>query len=218
MRAHIRFEGQRVTIPFDHQPMLVGVIHKWLGKNMVHGNLSLYSFSRLEGAIKQEDGLFFENGGKMFFSSHNPELIKRLVSGIQSSPDMFQTLRVSELVLQEDPDFSQQTIFLPASPIFIKRRVVKNIKHILYSDEEAGDYLEETIRNKILDPGLEDDALQIRFESTSHRAGTKMINYKGIRNKANWCPVIIDAKLETKRFIWNVGLGNSTGIGFGAIK
>jgi CRISPR/Cas system endoribonuclease Cas6 (RAMP superfamily) len=34
----------------------------------------------------------------------------------------------------------------------------------------------------------------------------------------NWCPIIIKGKPETKLFAWNVGLGNSTGIGFGAIK
>jgi CRISPR-associated endoribonuclease Cas6 len=45
-----------------------------------------------------------------------------------------------------------------------------------------------------------------------------MIIYKGIANKANWCPVIIKGRPETKLFAWNVGLGNSTGIGFGAIK
>jgi len=185
---------------------------------MEHGRLSLYSFSRLEGAIKQEDGLQFEYGGKFFFSSHDPGLVKRLLSGVQSSPDMFLTLRVVEIILQEDPDLSQQSTFFPASPIFIKRRIDGNIKHILYNEEEAGDYLEETTRNKMQDIGLEDDALQIRFEQTCHWAGTKKINYKGINNKANWCSVSIHAKPETKRFIWNVGLGNSTGIGFGAIK
>ncbi|MEA1875526.1 MAG: CRISPR-associated endoribonuclease Cas6 [Bacteroidota bacterium] len=218
MRAHIKFEGQKVTIPFDHQPMLVGAIHKWLGKNTEHGRLSLYSFSRLEGAKNQEDGLYFENGGRLFFSSHNSDLIKRLVSGMQSTPDIFDSLKVLEVVLQEDPDFSQQTIFHPASPIFIKRRIDRNIKHILYNDEDAGEYLEETIRNKMKEIGLEDDTLKIGFETTCHWAGTKKINYKGIHNKANWCPVNIKAKPETKRFIWNVGLGNSTGIGFGAIK
>ena len=43
-------------------------------------------------------------------------------------------------------------------------------------------------------------------------------NYNGVENKASWCPVIVEGKPETKAFAWNVGLGNSTGIGLGAIK
>jgi CRISPR-associated endoribonuclease Cas6 len=63
-----------------------------------------------------------------------------------------------------------------------------------------------------------DDNLEIRFEKNYSKAKTKLIAYNGIKNKTNWCPVIIKGKPETKFFAWNVGLGNSTGIGFGAIK
>ena len=66
--------------------------------------------------------------------------------------------------------------------------------------------------------GLEDDRLEISFDLKYPKAGTKLIDYSGIKNRANWCPVIIKGKPETKLFAWNVGLGNSTGIGFGAIQ
>jgi CRISPR-associated endoribonuclease Cas6 len=66
--------------------------------------------------------------------------------------------------------------------------------------------------------GLEDDTLEIQFDRENPRATTKLINYKEIKNRTNWCPVIIKGKPETKLFAWNVGIGNSTGIGFGAIK
>lgn len=44
-----------------------------------------------------------------------------------------------------------------------------------------------------------------------------MVTYRGIGNRANMCPVIIDGRPETKAFAWEVGIGNSTGIGFGSI-
>jgi CRISPR-associated endoribonuclease Cas6 len=66
--------------------------------------------------------------------------------------------------------------------------------------------------------GLEDDTLEISFDKAYHKAGSKMVNYNGTMNKCSWCPVIIKGKPETKLFAWNVGLGNSTGIGLGAIK
>ena len=59
--------------------------------------------------------------------------------------------------------------------------------------------------------------LDISFDLTYAKKKIKFINYRGIRNKANLCPVYIKGKPETKAFAWNVGIGNSTGIGFGSI-
>lgn len=55
----------------------------------------------------------FEKGATFFFSTHNPELIKRMVSGIQSDNIMFNGLEVAEVVLQEDPDFTERELFMP---------------------------------------------------------------------------------------------------------
>jgi len=66
--------------------------------------------------------------------------------------------------------------------------------------------------------GIKDETFNIRFESSYAKAGTKKVTYNGIENRASWCPAIIEGNAETKLFAWNVGLGNSTGIGFGAIK
>jgi CRISPR-associated endoribonuclease Cas6 len=63
----------------------------------------------------------------------------------------------------------------------------------------------------------EDESLKIRFDISSGNKRTKVIDYRGIKNRVNLCPVIMEGKSETKAFAWNVGLGNSTGIGFGAI-
>jgi CRISPR-associated endoribonuclease Cas6 len=78
--------------------------------------------------------------------------------------------------------------------------------------------MEETLRNKMRKAGIPDDAtLQIEFDLQYVGKKIKMVNYRNIRNKTNWCPLIIKGKPETKLFAWNVGIGNSTGIGFGSI-
>jgi len=59
MRIHLKIKANNITIPFDHQPLLVGTIHKWLGWNEEHGKVSLYSFSRLEGGKATKEGLKF---------------------------------------------------------------------------------------------------------------------------------------------------------------
>jgi CRISPR-associated endoribonuclease Cas6 len=218
MRIHIKIQVPDVIIPFDHQPLLVGTIHKWLGWNKEHGKLSLYSFSRLEGGKAVNGGLKFPKETSFFFSSYDIDLIKRLVNSIQTDPFLFFSLKVTEIILQEDPELSERELFWIGSPVFIKRRDGNSIKHILYSDLQSSDCLKETLQTKMKEAGLTDDSFEVYFDTNYSKPRTQKINYNGIENKVNWCPVIIKGKPETKLFAWNVGLGNSTGIGFGAIK
>ncbi|OFX53965.1 MAG: CRISPR-associated endoribonuclease Cas6 [Bacteroidetes bacterium GWB2_41_8] len=218
MRIHLKIQTSNKIIPFDHQPLLTGTIHKWLGWNDEHGKVSLYSFSQLEGGKATPNGLRFERDTSFFFSSHNPDLIKKMISGIQADASMFHGLTVSEIIIQEDPDFSDRELFFTASPIFIKRKAGDRVDHIKFDDSRANSCLKETLQTKMNEAGIEDESFEIRLETTYPKAGTKKITYNGVQNRANWCPVIIEGKPETKLFAWNVGLGNSTGIGFGAIK
>lgn len=219
MRIHLRLKTTTQSlIPFDHQHLLTGTIHKWLGRNNEHGNISLYSFSRLYGGKAQTNGLIYDRTVTFFFSTHDHELIKKLISGIQNDPNLFYGLFVTDITIQHDPDLSCREIFFPASPIFMKRAYEDRIDHILYDDPRANLCLIETLKTKMKKAGIIDDSLEVYFDKTYPRACSKKITYKGIQNRASWCPVVIKGSPETKLFAWNVGLGNSTGIGFGSIK
>jgi CRISPR-associated endoribonuclease Cas6 len=218
MRIHLKIKAKEKTIPFDHQPLMVGTIHKWLEWNQEHGEVSLYSFSQLTNGKPTPKGFFFEDGTSFFFSAHDVGLIKKIISGIQTNPLLFNELEVTDIVIEENPDLSHRNKFFAASPIFIKRRLGNEVKHIIYNDIKSSDYLLETLQTKMKLAGIEDNGLSIKFDTDYPRASTKMLNYNGIKNRASWCPVIIEGEPETKLFAWNVGLGNSTGIGFGAIK
>lgn len=218
MRIHLKIKSTDKIIPFDHQPLLVGCIHKWLGWNTVHGNVALFSFSRLSNGRKINDGLKFEYGSSFFISAYDNDLIKKLIKGIQEDSSMFYGLSVMEMIIEPEPAFSNREIFHPASPILISRKVNNKVDHILYTDDRASQFLKETILTKMKETDYFDDTFEIFFERSYPQAGTKLIKYKNVENKANWCSVIIKGNEKTKHFIWNVGLGNSTGIGFGAIK
>ena len=218
MRIHLKIQASNKVIPFDHQALLTGTIHKWLGWNDEHGKISLYSFSRLEGGTPTKRGLQFERESTFFFSAYQLDLIKTIIKGIQSDPTMFHGLFVSDITIQEEPDLSGRDLFYVASPVFIKRKVGERMDHILFDDIRASTCMIETLRTKMAKAEIEDRSLEIRFDTNYSKAGTKKITYNGIENKASWCPVIIKGKPETKLFAWNVGIGNSTGIGFGAIK
>lgn len=218
MRIHLKIDSKNKTIPFNHQHLLVGTIHKWLGWNNLHGNVSLFSFSRLEKGMKTESGLKLDKYSSMFFSAFDNEILKSLIKGIQTDPKMFNGLVVSEIIIQEDPDLDKRNYFYVASPILVKRKEGERSRHFLFNEQESDALLKETLLTKMKLAGLEDETLEICFDRSNPKSSTKLITYKEVSNRANWCPIIINGKPETKKFAWNVGVGNSTGIGFGAIK
>lgn len=218
MRLHLKISKSKQLVPFDHQHLLVGVIHKWLGINKEHGKLSLYSFSRLKGGKANTDGLLFDRGSSFFFSSYDKDLTKKLLNGIVDDAQLFYGLKVEEVVMQETPNFEQQSYFYIGSPVLIKRKEENRAKFYFYNDKESEGFLKESLLYKMKEAGLDpDESLQIKFDHDYDQASTKMINYNGIKNRCSWCHVIIEGKAETKAFAWHVGLGSSTGIGFGAL-
>lgn len=69
MRIHLATTPNDKPVSFDYQQKLVGVLHKWLGcDNNEHGNMSLYSFSWLQGGMKDGNKLAFAKGAKWFIS------------------------------------------------------------------------------------------------------------------------------------------------------
>lgn len=154
----------------------------------------------------------------MFISFHDERIVKQIIKTILEEPEMFCGLTVSDITIDNDPQLSDIESFYCASPIFIKRKLADgSIKQFNYDDADANQYLKETLLSKMREAGLEDNSLDIRFDTSFSKKKLKLVRYHGIGNKASLCPVIIKAKPETKLFAWNVGIGNCTGIGFGAI-
>jgi CRISPR-associated endoribonuclease Cas6 len=165
-----------------------------------------------------KSGLDYPNGAKFFLSFYDDTCTKQVIESILSNAEMCFGMRAVDVTIKENPDLTHQTLFQCASPFFIRRREGDRDIHYTYKDEDAGKFLEETLLHKMAEAGLSrDESLKIHFDVSSPAAKIKIISYRGIKNKVSLCPVIIEGCPETKLFAWNVGLGNSTGIGFGAI-
>ena len=221
MRLNITISPSRQVVPFVHQRMLAGVIHKWIGENEEHGALSLYSFSRLINAQKGGGGLVFPKGTSFFISAYDRSLLHRIIKGVQKDPTMFGGLVVDEVQILSDPDLSETSRFCCGSPLFVKENVGNNQKHLLYNDPRSNEVMRRILCKKMDSVGYEYGDFEIYFDQAYPRASTKIIKYKSksreIANRCNICPVIIKGDQRVKQFAWNVGLGSSTGIGFGAI-
>ncbi len=219
MRINLTISSNTTPVPFDYQQKLVGTIHKWIGENDIHNKLSLYSFSWLKGGMKRGDSLSFPKGTSLFISFYDSDVIRRIICSIRDYPEMFCGMYVTDITIEEDPDLSSRIEFYCGSPVFIKRKLeTGEIKQYVYDDEQTGALMKETLISKMRSAGLEEDpTLDIRFDTSFTGKKTKLVRYHGISNKASLCPIIINGKPETKLFVWNVGVGSCTGIGFGSI-
>jgi len=218
MRIYLKLSYNKYPVPFTYQEQLTATLHKWLKDSSVHEGVSLYSFSQLMNGKMENRALNFNNGSAFFISCWDVNMIRRLIRAIKEDPELGFGMYVREVVIKENPDLTKIEYFRIASPILIHRKKENKHLYYYYDDEDSGRMLTNTIKTKMSAANLEsDDSLSIEFDRSYKGASKKRVNYKGISNPVSICPVIIKGSNLSKQFIWNVGLGNSTGIGFGAI-
>lgn len=219
MRIFLKLSPNTTTVPFNYQQSLVGAFHKWLGQNELHDNLSLYSLSWLGGAVKHKGGFEFPRGATFFISSPLQELHTKVVQGMFNDVYIRWGMQVKEVNMKMPPNFGQRHRFVVQSPVLIKRKF-DDMKHAQYyypSDPMSSTYLTETLQNKLKRFDISTD-VNVAFDPTYQKVGIKKVNFHGIDIKASFCPVIVEGDPKAVQFAWQVGVGNSTGIGFGALR
>ena len=221
MRIYLHLTPNTEIVPFNYQQSLVGAFHKWLGENELHDDMSLYSLSWLEGGKMRRDkkGLEFRNGATFFISSPLADLHQKAVQGIFKDEHIRWGMKVQEVRMFPTPEFGNRQRFVAQSPIFIKRwrEVEQDFKFYLHADAESNTYMTETLQRKLAKQGLSTD-VSVAFDPEYRNPKTKLSIYKEIEIKSTLCPVIVEGDAKAVRFAWEVGIGNSTGIGFGALR
>jgi CRISPR-associated endoribonuclease Cas6 len=205
-------------VDFSYQQKQVGTIHKWLGINDIHDQMSLYSFSWLKGGKKVNEHLDFSHGASFFISFYDTSKLKNIIKGIQSEPDVFYGMSVTDITIQEVPMFDTKQRFMAESPIFLKYSKDKKSTYYYFNDAESNNILTNNAKHKLRKAGLSDLGLNVYFDIDYTSAYTKGTMFKGIFTKGSVCPIIVEGSSEQIAFLWDVGIGNSTGIGFGSLS
>ncbi len=221
MRIYLTLSPNTEPVPFNYQQSLVGAFHKWLGENELHDDISLYSLSWLDGGKMRPDkkGLEFRHGAAFFISSPLQKLHQQAVAGIFKDQLIRWGMKVTEVTMKVTPEFGNEHRFLTQSPILIKRPRIegKHHQYFFYNDPESDQYLTETLQRKLARFDRPTD-VSVAFDRSFPRPHTKKTTFNRIDIRASVCPVIIKGNPEAVRFAWEVGVGNSTGIGFGALN
>lgn len=218
MRLHLTLTPNTEPVPFNYQHQLTGTLHKWLGQNDLHDKISLYSFSWLRGRTERIDGgLNFPNGARWFISFWEEEYTRQLVKGILDEPSVFKGLAVTEVQIQETPEFGNSGYFRVAGPVLLRQNMDDGSrKHLTVRDEKANELLHERLRAKMKEAHISPN-VTVSFDKNYLNPKTKLVDIKGTKLKANICPVLIEGDSEALKFAWNVGVGELTGSGMGAL-
>ncbi|MCX6137516.1 MAG: CRISPR-associated endoribonuclease Cas6 [Ignavibacteriales bacterium] len=217
MRLYFNLTPNIEPVPFEYQHFLIGAFHKWLGPNDIHDDISLYSLSWLSGGKKEKDMLNFHQGAKWFISCWNEELARKVMRGLLSEPNVCCDMRITDVQMVDTPKFGERQRFLAATPVLVKKYDGQGIKHLLFSDSGVDDVLTATLKTKLEKAGIDNKGLRLFFDRTYEKSKTRLVTIKGIQNRASVCPVIIEGTPEAVAFAWEVGVGHSTGSGFGAL-
>jgi CRISPR-associated endoribonuclease Cas6 len=216
MRVSLHLTPNTEPVPFNYQPVLVGAFHHWLGENDLHDDISLYSLSWLTKGRSKGSALDFPDGSTFFVSAPSPDLLSGLIEGVQAGWMLRWGMQVDSITIERTPVFGDYHRFYTQSPVLIKRRDESGNRYFYPSDAVSGQYLTETMLNKLRHANLPQE-VEVSFDAAYEKPKTKLIDYKGIKIRASFCPVIVKGHPRAVQFAWEVGVGNSTGIGFGAL-
>lgn len=223
MKFRIYLSPNKEAIPFNYSHQLCGVFHRWLGPNDLHNMLSLYSLGWLSGAKAVNGGLWFENGSHWDIGIHDDLIAERLVRGLLLRDFNFYGMHIRKVGRLEPPEFEGgKHRFLASSPVIL-RKVEQDFSKtfILFNQkQESKMALKKIWAHKLREAKKEAliPEVSIRFDDQFRNPKTKLVDIKGIKNKGSVCPIIAQGPPEALEFLWEVGAGELTGVGFGSLN
>ena len=221
MRLNLKLTANREPVPFNHLHWLTGFLHDRIGENALHDGLSLYSFGWFQKGRGENGHLTFPEGAAWRVSFHDAAAAKRLIDGIMQKPEVFCGMRIYEVKEQAVPVFSGCYRFEVDAPVIARRRREDGSRAYLLAEDEGADaVMTRILRRKLEKAGYAKkhwDAT-VQFDRTYQGAHTKLTEVKGIRHKGSVCPVVVQGTPEAVQFAWQVGVGELTGSGFGALR
>lgn len=222
MRIKINFTKNTTPVGISNQSMVNGFIHKCLGENNeYHDKPSDYSISSLWGGKLNEDKktLSFENGGFIIVSSIDEDFIDKLLMGVLSNGELFHGMKFCGVNIPNEKFLNGWNHFATLSPFIIKETLDKGkYRFVTLNEPDFSSRVKEYLLKKInkINPKLDLRDFDVSIPSNpSHKV--KKILVKNVINYANQCQISIKCNKEVANLLFNIGIGQSTGSGFGTI-
>jgi CRISPR-associated endoribonuclease Cas6 len=223
MRIKINFTKPTIDIPFNNQSLVNSYIHKCLGiNNIYHDAKNDYNISSLIGGRLdlEQKKLLFENGGYIVISSLNAEFINKLLIGIINNQNFICGMVFNGVDHIEEKFYNGWNHFISLSHFIIKEYSdKKNYTFLTLKHENFEIKVKEYLINKIsaINPTLDLSDFDVKIPLDYISNEIKPIIVKNVKNIGNKCHLNIFTNTKVAELLYNIGIGQSTGSGFGTI-
>jgi CRISPR-associated endoribonuclease Cas6 len=221
MRIKLLLSPSSENLPINNQHIVNSFIHRALGrKNDYHDKKSDYSVSSLQGGkwIEGTQNISFKNGGYITISSLDKEFFDKILIGAYTTP-FHNDISVVGMDFVDEQFYNGWNHFATLSPFLIKKYNSKQDYSFLTLDnpnfqKEVKDYLINKLSK--INPNLDLSDFEVSIPNKPNHKIKKVL-VKNVVNKANQCQVSIHCNKKVAELLYNIGIGQSTGSGFGSI-
>ena len=221
MRIKIEFTSTEQNVPIDTQRYVNSFIHKALGKNNeYHDAMSHYSISNLKGGKLNDDKktLSFKlTNPFIIVTSEDEEFLGKIISGTLVNNDFGFGIKFKDVLFINENFNDGWNHFYTLDPILLREKK-KDGRNWFVTVEDA-DFtvkLREHIINKFskIDPTLKLSDLELMVGQGKKK---KIMVKDNVWSIGSAVKVMIKTNKKVAHKLYNYGLGQSTGSGFGTI-
>lgn len=222
MIVKIVFEKEGDAIPFNNQHEVNGFIYNHLfdRDEEIHSSFSPYSISGLQGLVTSDDSKHLVPNMEPYIqvSSNSDEITNKVVCGviktINSKKKVLFGRCVTHILCEDDSKVGKNyDVVKTLSPVLL----IKDGKKLTYRDEGWETLLTEHCRKKLLKNGIVDDTFRIEFNKPEN-IKAKNVFVGNVFNPCTSFVATVYGKPKTRKAIYSLGIGGSTGSGFGAVE
>lgn len=225
MRIKINFSvKQNQTLTVDNQHLINSFIHKCLGvNNKYHDSPSDYCISTLRGGKFKNDALLYfpKNNCYLIVTALDMEFLNKLLAGILNNPFFTDDIVFKGIDFITETLYKDYNKFITLSPILLRETTnweENKYKFITLKDDNFISKLEEQTKRKLLKVSPNLDLSRFKIELLENKNNkVKSLLIKNVINHGSVCKLKIYANQETTNLIYKLGLGQSTGCGFGTL-
>lgn len=219
MRLKIKLSSSNYNIPINNQYIVNNFFHRLLGKNnKYHDTYSNYCVSNLIGGKLIDDNkthVSFNDGGYIVISSYDIELMSQILIGLAEHNKFYKDIKVNGFeYLPPEKFYNGWNYFRTLTPILLK---IKG-QFITIDDDNFVDELIAQTKRKLLKINSNLDLSKFNIIINKHPSHKiKKVLVRNVINKASQIHLNIFCDKKVADILYNVGVGNSTGSGFGMI-
>lgn len=218
MRLKINFSKNTEKVPHNLN-VVNSYIHTCLGRNNIyHNSHSNYSISGLLGGLIVDGGrnIEYDNGSYIIVTSSDSNFLNKIILGILSNSELGYGMKFIRFDHISEEFRDGWNNFKTTNNGFILKR--KEGGYYTLNDSDTISALKAQIINKFskINSNLNFNDLDIVItDNNSHKV--KATYSKNVKNMSNVCQINIFTNKLVAETIYNYGIGQSCGSGFGTV-